>query len=598
MSNKLEEFFNQLAGEDILQKMKDEEQAKIDAEKKKIAEENEKEIQKRLEAKKIEEKKKLTEDQKLKALEHLFGLPQFDELVKEEVKKVEEEIKPKKSVDEEALLQSLAELTGSIGEYQKKKVIEYDITENDYKKYLKSKPLSDHNVVNDITKLLDQSYFPEQLKVSVPEKQLDVKYINSKKENVYNPLPIGMVNDVKAFIESKIDPQPYMQMNVGDPIKPGQDYISKDDIYKALTKRAKSLKEQLDSGEIGLEELTKEFSRFKQLTTLQLQSLGGGGSTKLGELDDVDYSTKQDGFALKWNASSNKYDFGAVAVSFDAVSENILPDGDGTRDIGSSQKAWNNGYFKNLYVEGTTTQIDTVNATVSDKLFELGTGITGAPIGDIGLILERGDENNVFIGYDESEDEIAFATGTFTGSSTGDLTLTDANIRAADITSTGNLDVSGTATLRGDIILGVNSGDSTEDTITVNGRFVSNLEPLNNITYDLGSPSRRWRDIYLSGNTIDLAGATISGDGTGQILISASGATLPAGSKVGSDVISKADAKTGIPTKSVPLYTQASGLSTPAINFTMAATTSRAAVFTNFTKADGNTQNKFELFTF
>jgi len=30
----------------------------------------------------------------------------------------------------------------------------------------------------------------------------------------------------------------------------------------------------------------------------------------------------------------------------------------------------------------------------------------------------------------------------------------------------------------------------------------------------------------------------------------------------------------------------------------MAATTSRAAVFTNFTKADGNAQNKFELFTF
>jgi hypothetical protein len=30
MSNKLEDFFNQLAGEDILQKMKDEEQAKLD----------------------------------------------------------------------------------------------------------------------------------------------------------------------------------------------------------------------------------------------------------------------------------------------------------------------------------------------------------------------------------------------------------------------------------------------------------------------------------------------------------------------------------------------------------------------------------------
>lgn len=514
MSNKLEDFFNQLAGEDILQKMRDEEQAKLNEEKMKIAEENEKEIQKRLEAKRVEEKKKLTEDQKLKALEQLFGLPQFDKIVKEEVEKIEEEIKPKKSVDEEALLQSLAELTGSIGEYQKKKVIEYDITENDYKKYLKSKPTGDDTVVNDITKLLDQSYIPEQLKVNPPEKELDVKYLNSKKENVYNPLPSGMVNDVKAFIESKVEPQPYMKMNVGDPIQPGQQYVNKDEIYRTLTKRAKSLKEQLENGEIGLEELSKEFSRFKQLTTLQLQSLGGGGSTKISAMDDVDTSSQQDGYALKYNASTGKYDFGEVASDLSAVEQNILPDADATRDIGSSSKQWNNGYFKNVYVSGST------------------------------------------------------------------------------------LEVSNDAVLKGDIQLGVNTGDSTEDTITVNGRFVSNLEPLNNITYDLGSPNRRWRDIYLSGNTIDLAGATISGDGTGAIQISATGATLPVGSKVGTDTIAKADSKTGITTRTVPLFTQASGLSTPAINFTMAGSSARTAVFTQFTKSDGNQQGRFELFNF
>lgn len=514
MSNKLEDFFNQLAGEDILQKMRDEEQAKLNEEKKKIAEENEKEIQKRLLEKKEEEKKQFTEDQKLKALEQLFGLPKFDEIVKEEVEKVEEEIKPKKSVDEEALLKALTDLTGSVGEYQKKKVIEYDITENDYKKYLKSKPTNDDTVVNDITKLLDQSYIPEQLEVSQPEKQLDVKYLNTKKENVYDPLPTGMVSDVKAFIESKVDPQPYMKMNVGDPIKPDQHYVNKDEIYRTLTKRAKSLKEQLENGEIGLEELTKEFSRFKQLTTLQLQSLGGGGAGDLKDLGDVDISAQADGFALKYNATTGKYDFGEVASDLSAVDQNIIPDGDGTRDIGSTAKAFNNGYFKNVFVEGST------------------------------------------------------------------------------------LEVSNDAILKGDIQLGVNTGDSTEDTITVNGRFVSSLEPLNTTTYDLGSPNRRWRDIYLSGNTIDLAGATISGDGTGAIQISATGATLPEGSKVGTDIIQKADSKTGISTKSVPLFTQASGLSTAATTFTMAAGSSNASVFTAFTKANGDTQSKFELFSF
>ena len=64
--------------------------------------------------------------------------------------------------------------------------------------------------------------------------------------------------------------------------------------------------------------------------------------------------------------------------------------------------------------------------------------------------------------------------------------------------------------------------------------------PSESTTYDLGSSSKRWRDIYLSGNTIDLAGATISSDGSGTVSISADGVTLPSGSKVGTTTIAKA----------------------------------------------------------
>ena len=42
MSNSLEDFFNKLAGKDILKEMRDEEQAKIDAEAKLVAEQQEK----------------------------------------------------------------------------------------------------------------------------------------------------------------------------------------------------------------------------------------------------------------------------------------------------------------------------------------------------------------------------------------------------------------------------------------------------------------------------------------------------------------------------------------------------------------------------
>ena len=264
----------------------------------------------------------------------------------------------------------------------------------------------------------------------------------------------------------------------------------------------------------------------------------------------------------------------------------------------------------NLTVNGDTTTLSTTNTVVEDKLFELGNGRTGSATGDSGIIIERGDDDNVFIGYDESADVITFGTGSFTGASTGDLTLTDANIRAANIsatgtlgvtgntTLTGNLDVSGSTTLRGNLTLGVNSGDSTEDTINVVARFVSNLEPLDTLTYDLGSPQRRWRDVYLSGNTIDLNGATISGDGTGNITISATGATLPVGSKVGNNQIAQADTKSGVAVRVVPFYSTSGGLSTANTNFTMAATSARTAVFTGFTKANGDQQGKFEIFSF
>ena len=79
-----------------------------------------------------------------------------------------------------------------------------------------------------------------------------------------------------------------------------------------------------------------------------------------------------------------------------------------------------------LVVNGTTTTINTTNTTVSDKLLELGTGTTGSPTGDAGLIIERGSGTNIFIGYDEDANEIRLAETTATGASSGDLTLTDA----------------------------------------------------------------------------------------------------------------------------------------------------------------------------
>ena len=73
-----------------------------------------------------------------------------------------------------------------------------------------------------------------------------------------------------------------------------------------------------------------------------------------------------------------------------------------------------------------------------------------------------------------------------------------------------------------------NSGGGTVDLSSVSQSIV----PSANVTYDLGTANNAWRDLYLSGNTIYLAGqAAISIDSSGSLV-------LPATAKIGSQAAS------------------------------------------------------------
>jgi len=107
--------------------------------------------------------------------------------------------------------------------------------------------------------------------------------------------------------------------------------------------------------------------------------------------------------------------------------------------------------------------------------------------------------------------------------------------------------------------------------------------PSDTNTYDLGSPTKRWKDIYLSSNSINLDGATISSDGTGTINIAATGATLPEGSKAGTNKIAVAVTGSGGTEQSatvIPFFSNADGLSTANANFNFNATVDDKFVFT------------------
>jgi len=120
-------------------------------------------------------------------------------------------------------------------------------------------------------------------------------------------------------------------------------------------------------------------------------------------------------------------------------------------------------------------------------------------------------------------------------SSLGDLTAIGSTLSSpsnADLTLTSS---GGNVVIEGIRVAGTTI--STEDS-SPGIEIAGNLIPSQNGVFQLGSQSRRWQTAYLSAETLDIGGATISSDGTGTIEIAATGATLPSGSKVATNPIS------------------------------------------------------------
>lgn len=104
----------------------------------------------------------------------------------------------------------------------------------------------------------------------------------------------------------------------------------------------------------------------------------------------------------------------------------------------------------------------------------------------------------------------------------------DSSVSAGSITSTGditgsNLKLSGNANIDGNIVLGgsINLGDNINDNIIIGGEISSSIIPDADSTYDLGSNSKRWANVY---------GDTIYGDGSNLTNITVSQAATIASS--------------------------------------------------------------------
>tara|TARA_B100002052_G_scaffold283231_1_gene293966 strand:- start:2270 stop:4915 length:2646 start_codon:yes stop_codon:yes gene_type:complete len=161
--------------------------------------------------------------------------------------------------------------------------------------------------------------------------------------------------------------------------------------------------------------VTLDSSAFdlKGLESLQLGSIGGLIGASINE-----FSTDN---TLSQNSDAKCPTQAAVKSYVDTISA-TTPTGGTLAVTGALTVSTNLTVTGNFTVNGTTTTVNSTNTTISDKLIELANGASGSASGDAGIIIERGSDSNVFIGWDEDQDRIRFTTGSFTGASSGSLT--------------------------------------------------------------------------------------------------------------------------------------------------------------------------------
>ena len=140
-------------------------------------------------------------------------------------------------------------------------------------------------------------------------------------------------------------------------------------------------------------------------------------------------------------------------------------------------------------------QVATNTASFDDPLLLLNKLQTGTNDKDSGFVVERGDDINVAFIWDESAGEFAAITTHDTAIDHGNVPVTAyANLKV------NNLDVSGTV-----------------GNITIAG----NITPTADITYDLGSPTKQWKDIYVGPGSLYVNGQKVLQDDSGTITFSA-----------------------------------------------------------------------------
>ena len=242
-----------------------------------------------------------------------------------------------------------------------------------------------------------------------------------------------------------------------------------------------------------------------------------------------------------YTLSTHVIEAGYLAVDVDT---GVLRIGDGTTaggiEVGGSGSLGDlNGVGSTLTAPSNadlTLQTSGTGSVLINDTFQIGSGVGVTTILDEDTLSSNSATalatQQSIKAYVDSQDHAQIGDLSIVGSTIGspsnaDLTLTSSN---------------GNVVIEGIRIAGTTL--STEDS-SPGIEIAGNLIPSQNGVFQLGSSTRRWQTVYVAAETIDLGGATISSDGSGELTIAATGATLPTGSKVGLNGISLTGATDG-----------------------------------------------------
>jgi len=260
--------------------------------------------------------------------------------------------------------------------------------------------------------------------------------------------------------------------------------------------------------------------RIGSQNVIRVLSNASAPPTRIVNLTDVDATLKtRDGMILVWNLSDETFYMTDTIDSSSLIATGIVTFSNTTNSTSTTTGAvivsGGVGIAKNLNVGGDAKIVGVVTfgtgSVVVDgtnDVITVGSGVTISSTDGITTPSIR------ILGPLTAES--LNISGVSTLASAGGITTTGGDLYVgSDLFVKDNLKVSGTsefigvATFRGGTI---NLGDATSDDINVGGEFISDLNPNDDDTYDLGIVGKRWRNARFSGlvTTTDLYAAGIS----------------------------------------------------------------------------------------